>query len=195
MPPCNQNNATVSQITLAGQPWNSVFTKICKLERAPATLHERTWMIHPCRSTRGPKTKPEKKPHSTHWLLHLQPFWDQSNIETLSMLLHRFSYVIHHDYQAVRRLLLLLVVCLSSLKCDSGVMDNCTAILTTVSSILSFSSFNNVHYYYSHKRAPTNTCHNRRTAEEAGASLEVALWRASMVEGFLHGRLCVVAHR
>lgn len=46
--------------------------------------------------------------------------------------------------------------CLSSLKCDSGVMDNCTATLTTASSIPSLSSFNNVHYYYSHKLAPTN---------------------------------------
>lgn len=143
----------------------------------------------------GQKTWHKQKPPSTYWLLQLQPVWVESNIETLSMLIYRFFYVIHHDYKAVRRLLLLLIVCLSSLKCDSGVMDNCTAILTTVSSILSFSSFNNVHYYCSHIRAPTNTCpcrdHIRQTSEEAGAVLEVDLWRTSMVEVFLHGRLCV----
>lgn len=95
------------------------------------------------------------------------------------MLIHPFFNVIHHDCKTVRRLLLLLIVCLSSLKCDSGVMDNCTAILTTVSSILSISSFSNVHYYCSHKRAPTIACpcgnHIRRTSEEAGTLLEVDL--------------------
>lgn len=94
-------------------------------------MREREWYI-PAGVPEGQKTRPEKKPHSTHWLLHLQPVWVESNIETLSMLLHRFSYVIHHDYKAVGRLFLLLVVCLSSLKCDSGVMNNCTAIKHTV---------------------------------------------------------------
>lgn len=122
------------------------------------------WYI-PAGVPEGQKTWPEKSHIALtdyqYWLLQLQPVWVESNIEILSMLILRFFFffnVIHHDYKAVRRLLLLLIVCLSSLKCDSGVMDNCTAILTTVSSILSFSSFNNVHYYCSHKRAPTNAC-------------------------------------
>lgn len=142
-----------------------MFTKICKLERAPVILHDRKWMIHPCRSTRGPEDLAWKKPHSTYWLsiliiaitacLGWKQYRDSEHAYTSIFF---FFYVIHHDYKAVRRLLLLLIVCLSSLKCDSGVMDNCTAILTTVSSILSFSSFNNVHYYCSHKRAPTNAC-------------------------------------
>lgn len=45
-------------------------------------------------------------------------------------------HVIQHYYKGVRTVFLSLVVCLSSLKCDSGVKDNCTAIYSTVSSIL-----------------------------------------------------------
>lgn len=197
LPACRQNNSTVSRLPLA-RIHRNMFTTICKLERAPITLHGSKWYV-PARAPEGQETWPEKSHIALtdhhYWLLPWQPVWVESNTETLSMLIHPFFNVIHHDCKTVRRLLLLLIVCLSSLKCDSGVMDNCTAILTTVSSILSISSFSNVHYYCSHKRAPTIACpcgnHIRRTSEEAGTLLELDLWWRSMVELFLHGRLCV----